>query len=41
MDLKFNNQENELSIIEKMTQLDREATKVDFDQQSLSPDVEQ
>lgn len=31
---------NELSVIEKMTVVDREATKLDFDSQSLSADVE-
>lgn len=39
-DSKNLNMGNEVSVIEKLTQVDREATKVDFDKQSLSPDTE-
>ncbi len=31
----------QVSVIEKMTQVDREATKADFEKQSLSPDCEE
>jgi hypothetical protein len=38
-DSKFSSM-NELSVIEKLTQVDREATKFDFDTLNLSPDTE-
>ena len=31
---------HEMSVIEKLTQMDREATKFDFDAITLSPDTE-
>jgi hypothetical protein len=41
MDRKSLINQHQSSVIEKMTQFDRESTKVDFDKQALSPDTEE